>query len=222
MRILLVEDDEMLADAVCRALAQSAHSVDVVHDGGRADHALATVDYDLAILDVSPPVLDGFEVLRRLRGRRSRMPVLVLSARDTVEDRVSGLDLGADDYLTKPFHLFELEARVRALIRRVHSQAVSDIVQGRVRVDTSGRRLYCDERPVELTSREFAIAELLLMRAGRVVTKQQIIDQLYGWDDPLSSNAVEVLMHRLRRKLEGTGLEIRTIRGMGYLVDNAG
>jgi two-component system OmpR family response regulator len=222
MRILLAEDDEMLADAVTRALSQAAHAVDVAHDGAEAERALAAVDYDLAILDIGLPVLDGFELLRRLRGRRSQLPVLVLSARDTVEDRVNGLDLGADDYLTKPFHLFELEARVRALIRRVHSRAVPDIVHGRVRVDTAGRRLYCDGRPVELTSREFAIAELLLMRAGRVVTKQQIIDQLYGWDDPLSSNAVEVLLHRLRRKLEGTGLEIRTIRGMGYLVDNAG
>jgi len=221
VRILLAEDDGMLADAVTRALSQSAHAVDVAYDGGQADQALASNDYDLAILDVGLPVFDGFEVLRRLRGRRSSVPVLVLSVRDTVEDRVNGLDLGADDYLTKPFHLFELEARVRALIRRAHSRSISDIVHGRLRIDTAGRRMHCDERPVELTSKEFAIAELLLMRAGRVVTKQQIIDHLYGWDDPLSSNAVEVLMHRLRKKLENTGLDIRTIRGMGYLVDNA-
>ena len=125
----------MLADAVNRALSQSAHSVDIAHDGGQADRALSSSDYDLAILDVGLPVFDGFEVLRRLRSRRSSVPVLVLSVRDTVEDRVHGLDLGADDYLTKPFHLFELEARVRALIRRAHSRAVSDIVQG---VDPQG------------------------------------------------------------------------------------
>lgn len=222
MRILLAEDDAMLADAVTRALSQSAHAVDVAPDGGAADRALATNAYDLAILDVGLPVFDGFEVLRRLRSRRSKIPVLILSVRDTVEDRVGGLDLGADDYLTKPFHLFELEARVRALIRRSHERASPDVVHGRLRIDTAGRRLYCDEQPVELTSREFAVAELMLMRAGRVVTKQHIVDQLYGWDDPLSSNAVEVLMHRLRKKLEHSGLEIRTIRGMGYLVDHAG
>ena len=221
MRILLAEDDGMLADAVSRALSQAAHVVDIAPDGSQADRALAANDYDLAILDIGLPVFDGFEVLRRLRGRRSTVPVLVLSVRDTVEDRVNGLDLGADDYLTKPFHLFELEARVRALIRRAHARAISDIVHGRLRIDTVGRRLYCDERPVELTSKEFGIAELLLMRAGRVVTKQHIIDHLYGWDDTLSSNAVEVMMHRLRRKLESTGLEIRTVRGMGYLVDKA-
>jgi two-component system OmpR family response regulator len=222
MRILLAEDDGMLADAVTRALSQSAHAVDLAHDGGEADRALSSNDYDLAILDVGLPVCDGFEVLRRLRGRRSNVPVLVLSVRDSVEDRVTGLDLGADDYLTKPFHLFELEARVRALIRRAHSRTSSDIVHGRLRIDTAGRRMYCDEQPIELTSREFAISELMLMRVGRVLTKQQIIDHLYGWDDTLSSNAVEVLMHRLRKKLEDTGLNIRTIRGMGYLVDNAG
>ena len=222
MRILLAEDDGMLADAVSRALSQAAHVVDIAPDGGQADRAMAANEYDLAILDVGLPVFDGFEVLRRLRGRRSTVPVLVLSVRDTVEDRVNGLDLGADDYLTKPFHLFELEARVRALIRRAHARAISDIVHGRLRIDTVGCRLYCDERPVELTSKEFGIAELLLMRAGRVVTKQHIIDHLYGWDDTLSSNAVEVMMHRLRRKLESTGLEIRTVRGMGYLVDKAG
>jgi two-component system OmpR family response regulator len=221
VRILLAEDDAMLADAVTRALSQSAHAVDVAPDGGAADRALSSNDYDLAILDVGLPVFDGFEVLRRMRERRSKIPVLVLSVRDAVEDRVTGLDLGADDYLTKPFHLFELEARIRALIRRANSRATPDIVHGRLRIDTAGRRLYCDDQAVELTSREFAVAELLLVRAGRVVTKQQIVDQLYGWDEPLSSNAVEVLIHRLRRKLESSGLEIRTIRGMGYLVDHA-
>ncbi len=160
-------------------------------------------------------------MLRRLRARRLRVPVLILSVRDSVEDRVNGLDLGADDYLTKPFHLFELEARVRALLRRAHEMASPELEHGRLRLDSSGRRLYCEGQPVELTSREFATIEVLLMRVGRVVTKQQLVDHLYGWDDGLSSNAVEVLIHRLRKKLEPTGLDIRTIRGMGYLVEHA-
>ncbi|MFM8609695.1 MAG: response regulator [Burkholderiaceae bacterium] len=221
MRILLVEDDEMLADAVNRALTQAAHAVDVATDGQAADASLATGTYDLVILDIGLPGIDGLEVLRRLRRRKSKVPVLVLSARDTLEDRVAGLDLGADDYLTKPFHLFELEARVRALIRRANAQFDSEVVHGRLRIDVAGRRLYCDDQPVELTSREFAVAEMLLMRAGRVVSKQQIVDHLYGWEEPLSSNTVEVLIHRLRKKLEHSGSDIRTIRGMGYLVEHA-
>ena len=221
MRILLAEDDAMLGDAISRALTQSAHVVDVARDGAQADAALATDEFDLAILDIGLPVFDGFEVLRRLRARRSRLPVLMLSVRDGVEDRVAGLDGGADDYLSKPFYLFELEARVRALIRRAHDAPNPEIVHGRLRVDVAGRRLYCDGQPVELTSREFAMAEMLLMRVGRVVTKQQLIDHLYGWEEALSSNAVEVLVHRLRKKLEASGLDIRTIRGMGYLVEHA-
>ena len=221
MRILLAEDDAMLADAVSRALSQAGHAVDAARDGAAADAALAANPYDLAILDVGLPLFDGFEVLRRLRARRLRVPVLILSVRDSVEDRVKGLDLGADDYLTKPFHLFELEARVRALLRRAHEMPSPELEHGRLRLDASGRRLYCEGQPVELTSREFATVEVLLMRVGRVVTKQQLVDHLYGWDDGLSSNAVEVLIHRLRKKLEPTGLDIRTIRGMGYLVEHA-
>ena len=221
MRILLAEDDAMLADAVSRALSQAGHAVDAARDGAAADAALAANPYDPAILDVGLPLFDGFEVLRRLRARRLRVPVLILSVRDSVEDRVKGLDLGADDYLTKPFHLFELEARVRALLRRAHEMPSPELEHGRLRLDASGRRLYCEGQPVELTSREFATVEVLLMRVGRVVTKQQLVDHLYGWDDGLSSNAVEVLIHRMRKKLEPTGLDIRTIRGMGYLVEHA-
>ena len=221
MRILLVEDDALLADAVSRALTQAAHAVDVVATGPEADRTLAASAYDLVILDVGLPGFDGLEVLRRMRGRRSLAPVLLLTVRDTVEDRVAGLDLGADDYLTKPFNLSELEARVRALIRRAHASASSNIVHGRVRFDMAGRRVYCDDQPLDLTSREVAMLEILMLRAGRVVTKQQILDHLYGWDDASSGNAVEVFVYRLRRKIEGTGLDIQTVRGMGYLIDRA-
>lgn len=221
MRILLVEDDNLLADAISRALTQTAHVVDVAGTGTAADAALRANEYGLVILDVNLPGMDGLEVLKRLRGRGVKVPVLMVTVRDAVEDRVKGLDLGADDYIAKPFHLYELEARVRALIRRSHAHASSSIVHGRLTLDTGGRRLFCDGEPVELTSREFAVIELLLMRAGRVVTKQQILDNLYGWDDASSSNTVEVFVHRLRRKLEATGMDIRTVRGMGYLIDNA-
>jgi two-component system OmpR family response regulator len=219
VRILLVEDDKMLADAVARALTQSAHAVDVSHSGEEADHAAATSDYDLIVLDVGLPQIDGFEVLRRLRSRRSAVPVLMLTARDAVEDRVAGLDLGADDYLAKPFHLSELEARVRALIRRANANANSELVHGRLRLDTAGRRLYCDDQPMDLSVRELAVIELLLLKGGKVVTKQQIVDHLYGWDDTSSSNTVEVFVYRLRKKLESSGVDIRTVRGMGYLIE---
>jgi two-component system OmpR family response regulator len=219
VRILLVEDDVMLAEAITRALTQSAHAVDNARTGEEADHALATSSYDLVVLDVGLPQIDGFEVLRRLRARRSTVPVLMLTVNDALEDLVTGLDLGADDYLTKPFRLSELEARVRALIRRAHASASSDLSHGRLRLDMAGRRLYLDGQPMELSARELAVIELLLLREGKVVTKQQIVDHLYGWEDASSSNAVEVFVHRLRKKLEGSGVTIATVRGMGYLVE---
>ena len=223
MRILLVEDDVMLAEAVMRALTQAAHVVDVARTGEDADHALSVTDYDLVLLDVGLPQIDGFEVLRRLRQRRSTVPVLMLTVRDAVEDRITGLDLGADDYLTKPFHLSELEARVRALIRRAHAGAGSDLVHGRLRLDMAGRRLYCDGQPLDLSGRELAVIELMLLREGKVVTKQQIVDNLYGWEDVSSSNAVEVFVYRLRKKLESCGADvnINTVRGMGYLIEKS-
>ncbi len=222
MRILIVEDDAMLAEAVSSALRQSAHMVSLAASGDEADRALSTNEYDLVLLDLGLPRLDGFEVLKRLRQRRSRVPVIILTARDSPEDRVTGLDLGADDYLTKPFQLAELEARVRALIRRAHAIASSEIVHGPLKLDMAGRRLSCDGRPVELSARELAVVELLLLREGRVVTKQQIIDHLYGWEDVSTSNAVEVFVYRLRRKLADSGVDIKTVRGMGYLIEKSG
>jgi two-component system, OmpR family, response regulator len=219
LRILLAEDDELLADAVKRALTQSAHSVDVVNRGGDADNALSTTEYDLVLLDVGIPQMDGLEVLRRLRARRSIVPVLIMTVREALDDRVAGLDLGADDYLTKPFHLSELEARVRALIRRSHSNASSDLIHGRLRLNMAGRRLYGDDKPLDVSVRELAVLELLLLRESRVVTKQQIVDHLYGWADASASNTIEVFIYRLRKKIESYGVDIRTVRGMGYLID---
>jgi two-component system OmpR family response regulator len=220
MRILLVEDDRVLADALSRALVQSAHAVDVVSTGEEADHALAPGNYDLAILDIGLPGLSGLDVLKRLRGRKSTMPVLMLTAFDTLADRVHGLDLGADDYLAKPFDLPELEARVRALLRR-STQSTPELEHGLLRFDTVGRRVFHDKRPVELSPRELALLELLLMRAGRVVSKEHMVNHLYGWGEEVGDNAIEVNVYRLRKKLEPLGCEIRTVRGMGYLIDSS-
>jgi two-component system, OmpR family, response regulator len=189
-----------------------------VSTGEEADHALGLAIYDLAILDIGLPGLSGLEVLKRLRGRRSTMPVLMLTAFDTMEDQVRGLDLGADDYLSKPFDLPGLEARVRALLRR-GTQSTPYLEHGLLRFDTVGRRVFYDKRPLELSPRELAVLELLLMREGRVVSKEQMVNHLYGWGDEVGANAIEVYVYRLRKKLEPLGCEIRTVRGMGYLME---
>jgi two-component system, OmpR family, response regulator len=219
VRILVAEDDPLLGDAVARAFGQAAHAVDVVRSGEAADQALVAASYDLVLLDIALPKMNGLEVLRRLRARRSTVPVILITVRDSLEDRIDGLDCGADDYITKPFHLSELEARVRAVVRRVHAGASSELVHGRLRLDIAGRRLFSNGEPLDLSVREFAVAELLLTRAGKVVTKQQILDKLYGWEEGSNSNAVEVFIYRLRKKLEASGVNIRTIRGMGYLIE---
>jgi two-component system OmpR family response regulator len=219
MRLLVVEDDAVLAAALTRALGQAGYVVDLVDDGESANEALQGGTYDLVVLDLALPGLDGLAVLRRLRDRRSQVPVLILTARDTLDDRVAGLDLGADDYMTKPFDLPELEARVRALIRRGQYGAGASMSHGRLRFDPAARRLFYDDQPVEMSARELALTELLLARQGRVVSKEQIISQLFGFGEDVGSNAIEVYVHRVRRKLEPLGVEIRTVRGMGYLLD---
>jgi len=220
MRILVVEDDKVLSDVLTRALSQAAHAVDLAATGEEADRALSAAAYDLAILDIGLPGLSGLDVLRRLRERRSTMPVLMLTALDRLEDRVRGLDLGADDYLAKPFDLPELEARVRALLRR-GSNSTPWLEHGALRFDTVGRRVFHDGKPLELSPRELAVLELLLMREGRVVSKEQMVNHLYGWADEVGDNAIEVHVYRLRRKLEPLGCEIRTVRGMGYLMERS-
>ncbi len=219
MRILIVEDDAILADGVTRALRQAGYAIDQVDSGTAADQALSDSVHDLVILDLGLPELDGFEVLRRLRGRDSRVPVLILTARDAVEDRVTGLDLGADDYLTKPFDLPELEARIRALIRRGQCGTGTTLVVGALQYDTVGRRVLIGGQPVDLSARELGVLETLLLRAGRVVSKEQIVEQLCDWGEEVGINAIEVYVHRVRKKLEPSGISIRTVRGLGYLLD---
>ena len=219
MRILIAEDDPLLADGLTRSLRSGEYAVDCVHDGASADHALSTQTYDLAILDLGLPRLDGFEVLKRLRRRAATPPVLILTARDALQDRVRGLDLGADDYMTKPFELPELEARVRALIRRTVAGGNTLIRHGRLALDTTGRRVTVDDQPLDLTARELGVLEVLMLRSGRVVSKDQITEKLYSWDEEVGANAIEVCVHRLRKKIEPSGISIRTIRGLGYLME---
>jgi two-component system, OmpR family, response regulator len=222
MRVLIVEDDPVIADGLTRSLRQSDYAVDCVGTGDQADHVLIAHNYDLVILDLSLPKLDGFEILRRLRHRGSKVPVLVLTARDALDERVRGLDLGADDYMTKPFDLPELEARVRALIRRGQSGGGSLLTHGALTLDTAGRRAMLDSVPLELSARELGVLEVLMLRSGRVVNKEQLAEQLYGWDEEVGANAIEVYVHRLRKKLETAGVTIRTIRGLGYLLEKPG
>jgi len=219
MRVLIVEDDPLLADGLARSLRHADFVVDCSADGTHADQVLATQDYELVILDLGLPGLDGFEVLKRLRRRGATVPVLVLTARDALADRVKGLDLGADDYLTKPFDLPELEARVRALIRRGQSGGSSLLTHGPLALDLTGRRATLAGAPLELSARELGVLEVLMLRSGRVVNKEQLADQLYGWEEEVGANAIEVYVHRLRKKLEPAGVVIRTIRGLGYLLE---
>jgi two-component system OmpR family response regulator len=219
MRILVVEDDLILSDGLAGTLRGLGHAVDCVATGAEADSALGTEEYELVILDIELPKLDGFEVLRRLRRRKVATPVLVLTARDAVHDRIRGLDLGADDYLTKPFEMGELEARIRALGRRARGMAENRIDLGRLSVDLKGRRAYIDEAPVNVSAREFAVLEVLAARAGRVVSKDALMKSLYDWDEEVGPNAIEIYVHRLRRKLQDGGVAIKTIRGLGYLLE---
>ena len=219
MRVLLVEDTPDLAEAIRQALAQLGHAVDWIAEGGEADEVLALQTYDLVILDLTLPGMDGLDVLGHYRARGGEAPVLILTARDGVESRVAGLDRGADDYLVKPFELIELEARVRALLRRNTVQKTSRIAIGDLVFDQVARRMELAGEPLELPRREAALLEILLLRAGQVVSKDAIADQLFGFDDAAGPNAIEIYVHRLRKRLRHTGPEIKTVRGLGYLID---
>jgi two-component system OmpR family response regulator len=218
MRILIAEDDSIIADGLCRTLRASGYAVDRAANGLDADTALVANTYDLLILDLGLPKLPGLEVLKRLRARNSTVPVLILTAMDGTEDRVRGLDLGADDYMVKPFELPELEARVRALTRR--SSGVSPMMfHGPLRYDQVGRVALMNGVPLDLSARELGLLEVLISRSGRLVSKDQLVDQLCGWGEEVSHNAIEVYVHRLRKKLEPGGVRIATVRGLGYCLE---
>jgi two-component system OmpR family response regulator len=219
VRILIAEDDPVLADGLSRSLRAGGYAVDVVTTGDEADTALTAQTFDLLILDLGLPKLPGLEVLRRLRARNSNVPVLILTAADSVEQRVRGLDLGADDYMAKPFALSELEARVRALTRRALGASQSVLRNGPLALDQAGRVATINEQPLELSARELGLLEILLQRCGRVVSKEQLVDHLCEWGEEVSNNAIEVYVHRLRRKLEPGAIRIATVRGLGYCLE---
>lgn len=218
MRILIVEDDEVLADGLCRSM-KASYAVDCAVNGKDAAQMARDGCYDLVILDLGLPQMDGLAVLKYLRSHNLNMPVIILTARDDVEDRVKGLDLGADDYLTKPFNLPELEARVRALLRRGQGGGSPVVSCGALALDSVGRRVTIHGEPVEFSQRELGVLEVLLSRVGKVVSKEQLLDHLYSHNEEVSNNAIEVYVHRLRKKIESAGVTIRTIRGLGYLMD---
>ncbi|MFN4325598.1 MAG: response regulator [Azonexus sp.] len=216
MRILLIEDDPLLGDGLSIGLRQSGFTVDWLQDGAAADQALQTEHVDLLVLDLGLPGLGGMEVLRRARRRGSTFPILVLTARDATGDKIAGLDAGADDYLVKPIDLDELSARIRALLRRSAGRSAPVLTVGPVTLDPAAHRVTLNGQTVDLAGREFALLQLLLENAGRVLSRRQLEQSLYGWQEEPESNALEVHIHHLRKKL-GSEL-IRTLRGVGYSI----
>jgi DNA-binding response OmpR family regulator len=222
VKVLVVEDDPILGEALRAQLERVGAGATLVADGAEADHWLATQSCELVILDLGLPGLGGLEVLQRMRRRGDRKPVLVLTARDELADRMKGFAFGADDYLAKPFEMAELVARAKALYRRAYGAGQDDLAIGRLRFDPFGRRATIDGFPIDLSAREAEVLEILMMRAGRVVSKQTLLLRLYEDDTGANVNAVEVFLHRLRRKITGSGATIRTIRGLGYLLEKDG
>lgn len=216
MRILAIEDDRLLGDALQTGLAQRGFAVDWVQDGAHGDAALKTEAYAAVVLDLGLPKLSGLELLRRVRAAGNAVPVLILTARDAIGDRVQGLDGGADDYLVKPFDLDELAARLRALTRRARGEASALLQVNGVELDVGEHRVRYRGQQVELTAREFAILHELMLNAGRVLSREQLEQRLYAWGEEVESNAIEVHVHHLRRKLAPQLL--RTVRGVGYIM----
>lgn len=216
MRLLLVEDDRMVGEAVCRGLRQDGFSVDWTQDGRAAEAALAAERYDCVLLDLGLPNKDGIQVLRGLRARKNDVPVVVVTARDAVNERIAGLDTGADDYVVKPFDLDELAARVRAVVRRREGRAQSEIRHGELALNTATHEARYRDQPLALSPREFAVLQALAARPGAILSRLQLEERIYGWGEEIESNAVEVFVHSLRKKL---GAEfIRTVRGVGYML----
>ena len=218
MRILVVEDNDLVADAITLGLSAAGFAVDRSDSAEAADEALATEHFDLLVVDVGLPGKDGLSLVRRLRGRGSTQPVLILTARDTLAIKVEALNLGADDFLLKPFEQDELVARCRALIRRAHLYAGEQVNLGRMRLDVAGRMLRIDESAVDLTGREWLVLECLALNAGRVVSKERLQQAIATFDQALTPNAVEVYVSRVRAKV-GDAAVIRTVRGLGYRLD---
>jgi two-component system response regulator QseB len=219
MRLLLVEDDSMIGEAARQGLRQEGHTVDWVRDGREAEAAVAAAPYDAVLLDLGLPRRDGLAILKSWRARGVGVPVLIITARDAVSDRVAGLDAGADDYLVKPFDLDELSARVRAVARRRSGRAESVVRIGELEIDTASRQVRWKGAEVNLSPREYALLEALANRPGAFLTRAQLEERLYGWDEEIASNAVEVHIHALRRKLDPE--LIRNVRGMGYTLAKA-
>ena len=216
MRVLVVEDDALLGDAIQAGLKQSGYAVDWMKDGVSAEQALATEPYAAVVLDLGLPRLSGLEGLRRLRSRNAPLPVLILTAMDTVDDRIKGLDAGADDYLVKPFDMGELAARLRALIRRASGKTEPLLEVAGIKFDPAAHLVLYRDKPVDLSTKEFALLHALMLNAGKVMSRAKLEEQLYAWGDEIESNAVEVHIHHLRRKLFPELIE--TIRGVGYLI----
>jgi len=220
VRILIAEDDQVLADGLLRSLRSSGAVIDHVVSGSEADAALTSTDeFDLLILDLGLPKLHGLEVLKRLRARGSSCPVLILTAADAIEERVKGLDYGADDYMAKPFSLEELQARVRALIRRGMGGNSALIKHGPMIYDQAGRVATIEGKMIDLSARELGLLEVLLQRTGRLVSKDQLVERLCEWGEEVSNNAIEVYIHRLRKKIERGPIRIVTVRGLGYCLE---
>ena len=217
MRILLVEDDRMIGAAMAQALKDAAYAVDWVTDGPSAIDAAEVEPYDLVLLDLGLPKLDGLDLLRRLRRRRALLPVIIVTARDGIEDRVGGLDLGADDYLVKPFEMRELLARMRAILRRQGSGGSAILSNGVVSLDPATRRASYGGTESQLSAREFALLRALLSRPGTILSRQDLEQRIYGWNEEVESNAVEFLIHAVRRKIGAAA--IRNVRGVGWMVD---
>ncbi|GBG14085.1 two-component system response regulator [Novimethylophilus kurashikiensis] len=219
MRVLIIEDDQALAEAMRQSLTLAGYAVDAVGSAGAALHALSVEHFDAAVLDLGLPDRDGYDVVRHLREHGKSLPLLILTARDAVEDRVQGLDLGADDYVVKPIAMAELHARVRALIRRSSGKAEQRVQLGKLELDTPGKRAYLDGQPLDLSGREWAVLEYLVFNARRIISKEQLIQAIAGWDTELSGNAIEAYVYRIRNKLTDAGVAIRTVRGLGYMLE---
>ena len=218
MRILLVEDSRQLSNWLAKTLRRDNYAVDCVYDGDDADYALRSQDYSMVILDLALPKLDGIEVLRRLRARGNNVPVLILTANSSVAGRVAGLDSGADDYLAKPFDIHELEARVRAQLRRASNQKSPIVELGSLNFDSVTRRFTVKGEELALTPRERAVLEMLITRLGKPVGKQALAQAVFGFDEEVSPSAIEIYVHRVRKKLEASDIGIVTMRGLGYLL----